>query len=76
MQTLQRNIMTNILPCPFETRNMSVGCSAVVIQAGSCRGLAKWLPRMHGALPREAAATGRRSFFFFKPAMHGDTTST
>eukprot|EP00971_Amphidinium_carterae_P343333 6483022-Amphidinium_carterae.1 len=34
MQTLQRNIMTNILPCPFETKNMSDGCSAAVIQAG------------------------------------------
>eukprot|EP00971_Amphidinium_carterae_P184405 3660971-Amphidinium_carterae.1 len=44
MQTLQRNIMTNFLPCPFETKNMSDGCSAVVIQAGRCRGLTKWLP--------------------------------
>eukprot|EP00971_Amphidinium_carterae_P031042 611003-Amphidinium_carterae.1 len=44
MQAKPRNTMTNILPCPFETKNIPAGCSAVVIQAGSCRGLAKWLP--------------------------------
>eukprot|EP00971_Amphidinium_carterae_P214946 4265481-Amphidinium_carterae.1 len=36
--------MTKCLAGPFETRNMFDGCSAVVIQAGSFRGLAKWLP--------------------------------
>eukprot|EP00971_Amphidinium_carterae_P200227 3973714-Amphidinium_carterae.1 len=41
MQAQPTNIMTKFLPCPFETRNMSAGCSAVVIQAGSCLGLAK-----------------------------------
>eukprot|EP00971_Amphidinium_carterae_P040397 792878-Amphidinium_carterae.1 len=44
MQAQQSDIMTNFLPCPFETKNMSAGCSSVAIQAGSCRGFAKWLP--------------------------------
>eukprot|EP00971_Amphidinium_carterae_P200509 3978990-Amphidinium_carterae.1 len=44
MQAQPRNTMTNCLPSPSETKNMSDGCSAVVIQAGSRRGLANWLP--------------------------------
>eukprot|EP00971_Amphidinium_carterae_P105615 2091449-Amphidinium_carterae.1 len=44
MQAQQRNTMTDCLTGPSETKNMSAGCSAVVIQAGSCCGLAKWLP--------------------------------
>eukprot|EP00971_Amphidinium_carterae_P303348 6027654-Amphidinium_carterae.1 len=44
MQAAPRSIITNILPCLFETKNMPAGCSAVVIQAGICRGLAKWFP--------------------------------
>eukprot|EP00971_Amphidinium_carterae_P170061 3369623-Amphidinium_carterae.1 len=36
--------MTKCLAGPFETRNTSAGCSAVMIQVGSCRGFAKWLP--------------------------------
>eukprot|EP00971_Amphidinium_carterae_P021459 423242-Amphidinium_carterae.1 len=44
MQAQPRNTMTKCLAGSFETINMFDGCSAVVIQAGSCRGLAKWLP--------------------------------
>eukprot|EP00971_Amphidinium_carterae_P091646 1814417-Amphidinium_carterae.1 len=44
MQAQPRDIIKNCLPCRFEIKNMSDGCSAVVIQVGSCRGLAKWLP--------------------------------
>eukprot|EP00971_Amphidinium_carterae_P097592 1931245-Amphidinium_carterae.1 len=44
MQAQSRDIMTNFLPCRSETKNISAGCSAVMIQAGSSRGLAKWLP--------------------------------
>eukprot|EP00971_Amphidinium_carterae_P054436 1072308-Amphidinium_carterae.3 len=44
MQAPQKNVMTKFLPCRSETKNMSDGCSAVAIQAGSCRGSAKWLP--------------------------------
>eukprot|EP00971_Amphidinium_carterae_P138239 2739123-Amphidinium_carterae.1 len=44
MQAPQRKVMTNILPGSSETQNISDGCSAAVIQAGGCCGLAKWLP--------------------------------
>eukprot|EP00971_Amphidinium_carterae_P261195 5181749-Amphidinium_carterae.1 len=42
MQAQPRNIMTKCLPCRSETQNMCDGCSTV--QAGSCRGSAKWFP--------------------------------
>eukprot|EP00971_Amphidinium_carterae_P290879 5776373-Amphidinium_carterae.1 len=44
------------LPCSSETQNMSVGCSAGVIHAGTCCGRAKWLPMsaMEGAVEFEA----------------------
>eukprot|EP00971_Amphidinium_carterae_P068922 1364771-Amphidinium_carterae.1 len=44
MQAPQRNVMTKNLACRSETKNMSDGCSAAEIQAGSCRGSAKRLP--------------------------------